>query len=439
MTGSTPTHAIPYLTGSDKLELLDDWSQDLAEAMDTLITYVIDNAVAELTPALYSYQDHGNVSGPVTIDPTIGHHDLDATGPTTLTIDDAPDGLIVSISAVTGADQVTVDNVLDDVTLTADTIATFMHRRGDWRLVSSGTSGPADTTPPTPITDLAAMGGEGTLEATWTIPTDPDSTARTRYRYWETSEGASGTWATTTEAGFEATDVPAGDYTVEAYAYSAGGSSTADTATATVTAPEVHDFLDNFDGTAGTLLTAHVPDVGGGLWSKLGGAGTLELDGAGNAVIDNSNGSFTEYVQPDVVFTDGSISVDFTAGTGEPGWCVRNNGSGTRILVSQQGNALGLFPFVSGGLGSYLIKDAGLTAGLEVRVFLAVAGTVATVKVQRLSDGKWYDTDATAWVTPETTLITLTGVTANAGSPGFMFAQAGADGTEHRRFTADSA
>lgn len=392
---------------------------------------------AEL-PGPIANNDHGDVSGSLTVGP--GGHEMDLTGDVDVTVSGTGDVTLF----VHGEGTVTVAG--EEFVLTGDpdpaVILVVTSPRGDRYAFMAGGSGEPvvpDATPPSAVTDLSATGGEGELTYDWTDSTDAESPVKYGVKVWEDSDAEPGSYTVRTTGGpVTVTGLPAGIYNIKLYAFSNGGSTTPDTATATVTGVEVHDFLDNFDGTAGTLLTAHTPDVGGGLWTKLGGAGTLELDGAGNAIIDNSNGSFTEYVQSGITFTDGSISVDFTAGTGEPGWCIRNNGSGTRILVSQQGNALGLFPFVAGGLGSYLIKDAGLTVGLEVRVFLEVAGTTATVKVMRRSDGKWYNTDTSTWVTPETTLITLA-VTSSSGSPGFMFAQAGADGIVHSRFTADAA
>lgn len=191
-----------------------------------------------LTRRIDGAEDHGNVSGAVTLDCEVSTHWLDAIGPTVLTITDGPPTgtRYVTVLPLSGASDILMAEP-EDAELADGTFSTFAWVRGAWMLATGGSSGPADTTPPSAITDLAATGGESQIVLTGTTPTDAESTARIRYRVWLTSGGASGAWSTANAFPITVTGLPAGNYTAEAYAYSAGGATVPDTATAAVTAP----------------------------------------------------------------------------------------------------------------------------------------------------------------------------------------------------------
>lgn len=233
---------------------------DLADLANDSTLRITQTLGDQLAARIDGYQDHGDVSGVLTVDPAIGTHVLVATGSLLVTLDAAPDGRIVTLYVVSGASSVTVDGITG-LTLTDGSFASFVRIRGAWVLASAGgATGPADTTPPSNVIGLTATGGSGSLSASWTASTDAESSVSYRYRYWLTSGGATGAWTTTTATSFTvASGVPAGAYTVQVYAYSAGGQQTTPTAaTATVTAPagwNAWDSIDFASATAGTYTS----------------------------------------------------------------------------------------------------------------------------------------------------------------------------------------
>lgn len=258
--------------------------------------------------------DHGEVSGTVAIDPNVGTHILEATGPTVLNLG-TPAGLrFVSVYVVSGADDVTVDGITG-LELADATFATFAYVRGAWIVAAAGGGGGGtpDATPPSDITDLGATGGEGTGTLTGTNPTDAESTARIKYRYWLTSGGGTGAYATANSFPIDLPDdIPAGDYTAQAYSFSSGGQQNVpDSATFTVTAPLV-PILDTFTMSDGNLA-GHVPDSGtAAAWSNGSGMGYQPGDKVAPAVAGNKitmTGDTSHTAKLPIAHTNGGTTV----------------------------------------------------------------------------------------------------------------------------------
>lgn len=241
---------------------------DFATFMATTPTSVPLSTAEALAARIDGYTDHGDVSGVLTIDPATGTHVLNATGSLLVTLDTAPDGRIVTLYIVGGAESVTVDG-MTDLELTDGAFASFVRIRGAWVLASAGAAGePAtpDTTPPSAVTDLAVTpGSDGvTATATFSPATDAESTVKYRYRLYATGTTApawptSGAQYNLTGSPINLTGLTAGeDYTMDLQAYSAGGSAAADTATFTTPTPagwNVWDSIDFADQTAGTFAS----------------------------------------------------------------------------------------------------------------------------------------------------------------------------------------
>ena len=258
-------------------------NSNLAERALNSTLRVAQSLSTQLSGRIDGVDDHGSVSGAVSIDSDISTHWLDATGATVLSLTDGPSGeatRYVSVLVISGAEDVTVTD-LPDVTLTDGTFATFAWVRGAWILAGSGGSSEppvTDTTPPSNVTGLTATGGSGQIVLDWNNSTDTESTVSYRYRVWLTSAGAGSTaWTTTTTSAATVTGLAAGAYTAEVYAYSAGGSTATVSATATVTAPLTTDFLDTFTrGGASTNINASpTPDVGSNWGGSATGSSTI--------------------------------------------------------------------------------------------------------------------------------------------------------------------
>lgn len=157
-----------------------EYASDVLERLDALeADSGTGDALAELSDRLDGVNDHGNVTGTLTIDPAHGYHVFDATGPTEVTLADPP-GNSVSFKAITGADDVTVDG-LADLVLTDDQWATFVYYRDAWHLASAGASGGGEVEP---VVDPPTQPG--------TVTVDP------------TADGYNLTWvASTVAAGYE--------------------------------------------------------------------------------------------------------------------------------------------------------------------------------------------------------------------------------------------
>lgn len=271
---------------------------DLVEEMDIMPVYA-----SAFLDRLDGIDDHGNVSGAVTISPTKGLHGLDATGPTVLTLADPP-GNTVSVKVVTGADNVTIDG-MPGAELTDNAWSTFVYFRGAWELASAGGSaGEPDVTPPTAVTDLSAEGGENEIVLAWSAATDDESTVSYAYRVWLTTAGASGGWSTTTNLTVPVSGLPAGDYTAQVYAVSPGGSTVPDSATATVTGAGVWAVHDSwsFTGSNGTSIATLTSDVVGQVYAYISGAAFI----TGNKVVANANGTGENvlFIYADATVTD---------------------------------------------------------------------------------------------------------------------------------------
>lgn len=142
-----------------------------------------------------------------------------------------------------------------------------------------------DSTPPTTVTGLVATGGEAQIAVNWNDATDAESDVSYGYRAWLTSAGSSGAWLVTNTSDATITDLPAGDYTVQVYATSAGGSSPIVSATATVVPVPGWNTYDTLtaaqigaDGDRGT--TVDIATTGGRTfrWESTGGTVSV-LDG----------------------------------------------------------------------------------------------------------------------------------------------------------------
>ena len=90
------------------------------------------------------------------------------------------------------------------------------------------------------------------------------------------------------------------------------------------------DFLDNFTGSAGTLLDAHTADSGES-YTKIGGAwaGTAKLDGAGLCFNANGNNLTTYYSSWDPGADDYDVTMKFTSHTAADYMGLVARGSGT--------------------------------------------------------------------------------------------------------------
>lgn len=207
--------------------------KDVAPDVELVVASTISE---QLAARIDGYVDHGNVSGPVTFSGPTGSHWFDATAATTVTLDDFEEGQVVTLICFSGADDVAVVDA-GDVELVDATAWSAQLARGVW--VGGGGGGtPAvpDSTPPSAVSGLAAVGGEGQVSASWSASTDPESALHYRWRVWLTSGGEAGEWTSTDSLNFAKTGMPAGAYTVQVYAYSSGGSSAVASTTATVTA-----------------------------------------------------------------------------------------------------------------------------------------------------------------------------------------------------------
>lgn len=239
---------------------------DLADLANNSSLRVTATLGDQLAARIDGYQDHGDVSGVLTVDPAIGTHVLNATGSLLVTLGAAPDGRIVTLYVVSGASSVTVDGITG-LTLTDGSFASFVHIRGAWVLASAGgATGPTDTTPPSAVTGLTATGGSQQISASWTAATDAESTVRYYWRVWLTSGGATGTWTMTTGTSFTKTGIAtAGNYTVEVYSSSSGGSTAPVTASATITAPPA-TLTETFTRTDGASMAGVTSTTGGYTW-----------------------------------------------------------------------------------------------------------------------------------------------------------------------------
>lgn len=122
---------------------------------------------SELADRVDGYTEHGNVSGPFTLEPPHGTHVLDVTGPTTLSIAEAPNGRLVTVAIRAGGTDVEwVDSIgfdagtpegLDVITLT------FLRLRGFWiATAGAGAGGEAVE----PVTDPPTQPGTVTVDPT---------------------------------------------------------------------------------------------------------------------------------------------------------------------------------------------------------------------------------------------------------------------------------
>lgn len=269
------------------------WPTRGLKPWDTALKAYIDFVVDRLGLRVDGHTDHGDVSGSVTFTGPSGTHVFDATGATTITLDGFSEGQVASLLCFSGAENVIVTG-LPDLVLTDGLVVSALLSRGVW--VTGGGGGtpaepvPDDTTPPPAVTTLVATGGEGQMTLNWTAVVDPESPVSYAYRVWRNSNGASGTWTTVTGTTATVTGLSGGDYTAEVYSYSAGGTTTPDTAEATVTiGPDAFAtsvFLDTFNRANATLTASPTPDVGP-VWTgntssynissgKISGTGTIK-------------------------------------------------------------------------------------------------------------------------------------------------------------------
>lgn len=227
-------------------------------------------------------EDLGEVGSTVTISQA-GSYELDLTGDLAITVTALGDVTIW----VHGEGAVTVAGETFEVD-GDEIILVVRSPRGVQTAIIVGAAageGPVeDSTPPSAITDLAAVGAAGEIVLTWSAATDAESSVGYRYRAWLTSGGASGAWTTTASTGATITGLAAGAYTVEAYSYSAGGSTTADTATATVTAPITYDIGDDFNTSNTSNINGRNTPVGAKTWVTPweAGLGSNEVNINGN-------------------------------------------------------------------------------------------------------------------------------------------------------------
>lgn len=117
--------------------------------------------VADLAGRVDDVNDHEDVSGRLTLQPSSGYHVFNAIGPTTIDLGPPP-GNSIAFKAITGADQVTVDG-LPDLTLTDNAWTTFVFIRGAWDLASTGSSGGGSVEP---VTDPPTQPGAVTVTPT---------------------------------------------------------------------------------------------------------------------------------------------------------------------------------------------------------------------------------------------------------------------------------
>lgn len=258
-------------------------------------------ADAAVAAAMYSYEDYGNVSGVVALDPAIGTHVFDATGPTMLTPLAAANGTMIAIRAISGADNVSVDGLVG-VELTDGAFATLVRIRGAWVIASSGAgSGNAipDSTPPSALSGLVAgTPTSTTIPFSWTASSDPDSTVRYAWRikvglaaYGPWTTGVMGNSAIATGLAFSS------EHTIEVYPYSAGGSATGMTVVASTGAyvPASGEVLtsDGLSGAAGNLGGRVTDLYAGGIsrtWSETGVVGGWTVNGSAK-LVGPTNGS----------------------------------------------------------------------------------------------------------------------------------------------------
>ena len=268
LTDLTEEQYVPPTYLSTVTDLLDGYV-DSASAAATAAAASATSAAAsaELAGGGGTATDHGSESGTLSVG--AGSHEMDLTGDLAVTVTSDRD---VTLFAHGTGETLTVAGV--DFIVDGDAvILVITSPRGEQQafLAGAGSTEPSDTTPPSAITDLTATGGEETLTISWSARTDAESTVHYRYRYYLTSAGSSGVaWINTDAVSHELDEIPAGAYTVEAYAYSAGGASTADTATATVTAAPGWSVLasDDFNAANGTKIKDRPLPVGGISWGS---------------------------------------------------------------------------------------------------------------------------------------------------------------------------
>ena len=157
-------------------------------------------------------------------------------------------------------------------------------------------------------------------------------------------------------------------------------------------------LVDSFTDTNGTALTAHTPDTGG-TWTAHGSsigtpsasiqsnevAGTWGLYGAYYNTATPSSADYSVTVD---VRTDGTTDTSSGGGVFAR---LSSAASLTGYLVRMRSNGFGIQRFVSGSTTNLATIGYTPTASVNYRLTLTCAGTLITVKCQRLDNGNWID------------------------------------------------
>lgn len=235
-------------------------------------------------------EDHGSVSGTLLIDEP-GSHELDLTGALEVTIETDGD---VTLFVHGSGESLVIEEADFEITVDGDAVVMVVTSpRGVQQAYAVGTYTAAvpDTTPPSNLSGLTAGTPTGTtIPFSWSASTDAESTVRYKWRI-RAGAGAWSDWsAPVTGLSATATGLAySTEYTIEVYPYSAGGSATGMTVTATTAAyvPASGDVLtsDSMAGAFDDSVAGRVTDLyAGGIartWAETGTAGGWDINGTG--------------------------------------------------------------------------------------------------------------------------------------------------------------
>lgn len=333
--------------------------------------------------------DHGDVSGALSL--AGGTHEMDLAGDVVLTILGGSDVTLVlhgtgqSVTVAGETFEVDGDEVIFVLTTPRGVRIAYLAGSGEG---GGGDGETPDSTPPSAVTTLVATGGEGEIDLSWSASTDAESTVSYRYRAYLTSGGPSGAYTTTTGTSATISGLAAGAYTAEVYAYSSGGASASDTATATVAAPLV-PITDTFTAADGTDLIGRTPTGSPTPWesSEMGnhpGAVTPKI--VANKVNVNGLSGFQYAAQFAIASANAVAAIDYdfagstgfsvTLAIGTPGSYVFADLRDNEVLLwGAVGSQIGANVPIASTSGRLEVSVSGLNVTLKIDGSTIISGT----------------------------------------------------------------
>lgn len=286
----------------------------------------------------YKTNDHGNVSGTLSLDPAYGYHVFDATSATLVTVLPGDD---IAFKAISGADNVTVDGATD-LELSDGGWVTGVYHRGAWDFTAGGTGTPAtpgETTPPT----AGTLAGSAITSTgfTLTVTGAADETALHSSPYsFSTDNGT--TW---TAYQSSAVKVVTGLTSETAYqckhrVKDAAGNVTVGTMVTVTTGVGPISITENFTATDGTNLIGKTTTTGGKTWIPDADSAGVSASQSTAAINSNRLSGGTAAAAINVATPTAKVTADYnTSGGDRAALFVAGTGTSNTIAVQILGDA----------------------------------------------------------------------------------------------------